>query len=175
MATPTQLRSQIRGLTRLAQADLDGLLRRSVSESSLTASLGPLVATYGAAAATVAADWYDDFRNTEGAVGRFRAIPADIPDSGEKALVGWAFSEASDEAAFKVLIAGGVQRRIVNFSRLTVMGSSLEDPQARGWERVGVGECDFCQVLIGRGAVYSEATADFESHDHCHCAAVPAF
>jgi hypothetical protein len=30
-------------------------------------------------------------------------------------------------------------------------------------------------MLIGRGAVYSEATADFAAHDHCKCSAVPAF
>jgi hypothetical protein len=30
-------------------------------------------------------------------------------------------------------------------------------------------------MLIGRGAVYSEAGADFASHDHCNCSAVPAF
>ena len=53
--------------------------------------------------------------------------------------------------------------------------SSTTDPKARGWQRVGVGECDFCSMLIGRGAVYSEATADFLSHDHCHCYAEPAF
>ena len=175
MATPTQLRNQIRGLTNLAQVDLNILLRRSLTESSLSAALPPLVETYGAAAATVAAEWYDEFRASHRPSGRFRANPAAIPDSGEHALIGWAFSEATDENALKVLIAGGVQRRIVNFSRLTVMGSSIEDPGARGWERVGAGECDFCQLLIGRGAVYSEASADFESHDHCHCAAVPAF
>jgi hypothetical protein len=30
-------------------------------------------------------------------------------------------------------------------------------------------------MLIGRGAVYSEATADFQSHDHCNCQAEPAW
>ncbi len=175
MATPTQLRSQIRGLTNLAQVDLDVLTRRSLSETALRAALPPLVETYGTAAATVAADWYDEFRRAQRAAGRFRATPAQIADSGEQALVGWAFSEATDENALKVLLAGGLQRRIVNYSRLTVMGSSVQDPAARGWQRVGAGECEFCQMLIGRGAVYSAATADFESHDHCHCAAVPAF
>lgn len=175
MPTATHLRRQIRGLTSLAETDLDVLWRRSLSESTVRAALPPLVATYGAAAASVAADWYDETRDAQNARGRFRAIPAEIPDSGEQALVGWAFNTATDETALKVLIAGGVQRRIANFSRLTVMGSSLRDPGARGWQRVGAGECEFCQMLIGRGAVYTEATADFESHDHCHCAAVPAF
>jgi hypothetical protein len=30
-------------------------------------------------------------------------------------------------------------------------------------------------MLIARGAVYTEVTADFASHDHCNCSAVPAF
>lgn len=175
MPTPTQLRSQIRSLTNLATVDLDVLWRRSLSESTLRDALPPLVNTYGAAAASVAADWYDELRDGRNARGRFRASPAEIADSGEQALVGWAFAEANDEAALKVLVAGGLQRRITNFSRLTVMESSLDDPAARGWTRVGSGECAFCQMLIGRGAVYTEASADFESHDHCGCAAVPAF
>jgi hypothetical protein len=70
-----------------------------------------------------------------------------------------------------------MQRRIANFSRQTVMGSSVADPKARGWQRVGAGECKtgFCDMLIGRGAVYSEASADFAAHDHCKCSAAPAF
>lgn len=175
MPTPTQLRSRIRGLTNLAEADLDSLLRRSVSESALRAALGPLVGAYGAAAATLAAEWYDELRDTQRARGRFQAIPASVDESGEQALIGWAFSEATDESALQALLAGGLQRRIANYSRLTVMDSAVRDPAARGWRRAGSGGCDFCRMLIGRGAVYTEATADFQSHDHCNCAAVPAF
>ena len=53
--------------------------------------------------------------------------------------------------------------------------STLADPKADGWQRTGVGECKFCEMLIGRGAVYTEATGDFGAHDDCHCSAVPAF
>jgi hypothetical protein len=28
-------------------------------------------------------------------------------------------------------------------------------------------------MLLGRGGVYTEATADFESHDHCGCWSEP--
>lgn len=137
--------------------------------------LPALIEQYGLAAGAMAAAWYDDLRAKHEARGRFTAIPADIPDVGAHALVGWALDEATDYPAFQTLILGGAQRRVSNFARQTVMGSSVEDPGARGWQRVGVGECDFCQMLIGRGAVYSEATADFLSHDHCHCYAEPAF
>jgi hypothetical protein len=35
--------------------------------------------------------------------------------------------------------------------------------------------CDFCEMLADRGAVYGEASADFEAHDHCSCSAEPVF
>jgi hypothetical protein len=35
--------------------------------------------------------------------------------------------------------------------------------------------CSFCRMLAGRGAVYHEGTASFESHDHCACSAEPVF
>lgn len=127
---------------------------------------------YGAAAATVAADWYDEFRGSQNASGRFRAKPAQIADSGEQALVGWAFATATDDTALKVLLAGGMQRRIVNFSRFTITASSVEDPAAGGWVRVGSGECDWCDQYLD-GEVRTVAY-DFPAHDHCNCGAVPA-
>src|SRR4029077_20217400 len=126
-------------------------------------------------AATIAADWYDDLRDSRGIRGRFTAEPADVPEAGSQALVGWALAEANDYPSFQTLILGGTQRRIANFARLTVSGSSIADPQARGWQRVGLGGRAFCRMLIGRGAVYTEASADFQSHDHCNCGAEPAW
>lgn len=74
------------------------------------------------------------------------------------------------------LIGGGLQRTIANQHRGTVTASSIADPKARGWRRVGSGvSCDFCQMLLGRGAVYIEETADFATHDHCNCSAEPDF
>lgn len=164
-----------------ARSDLDALWREvrnaAEAEVALRDILPGLIDTYGLAAGTLAADWYDDLRDKVEPKGHFRAIPADVPDTGAQALVGWAVNEAADLSGLQVLILGGMQRRIANFSRLTVMGSVVEDPGAAGWQRAGVGECKtgFCDMLIGRGAVYSEATADFAAHDHCQCTAVPAF
>ena len=161
----------------MAARDLAALWRDADIPSELEAALRDLlpslIDTYGTAAATVAADWYDDTRDEIGARRAFRAIPAEIPEVGAQALVGWALTEATDLAAFQTLVTGGTQRRIANFSRLTVSASSIADPSARGWKRVGAGQCDFCRLLIGRGAVYTEATADFPSHDHCNCSPAP--
>lgn len=182
MATPgLDLRDGVQGLVGYANADLSllwGQVRDAAeAQTALHDILPALIDTYGSAAATLAADWYDELRDKVGVAGRFTAIPADIPDSGAHALVGWAANKANDYSSFQDLILGGTQRRIANFSRGTVAGSSVADPRAAGWQRVGSGGCTsgFCDMLIARGAVYTEAGADFASHDHCRCSAVPAF
>lgn len=180
MALPgLDLRDGVDGLSTLAARDLDVLWRQVTSaaeaEAALRDVLPALIDTYGAAAGTLAADWYDEHRDMVDAKGNFRAFPADIKDTGAQSLVGWATTTATDYTAFQTLILGGMQRRIANFSRGTITGSSVADPAARGWERIGSGECDFCSMLLGRGAVYSEATADFQAHDHCRCSAAPVF
>jgi hypothetical protein len=161
------------------RAELDGFWKGMSLASAATMLndvLPGLIDEYGAAAATLAADWYNELRAQREVKRRFEAVPADIANTGVGALVGWAADTATDDAAFTALILGGAQRRVSNFSRLTVTTSSVADPGARGWRRVGDGSsCDFCSMLLGRGAVYTEATADFASHDHCHCQAEPEF
>lgn len=136
-----------------------------------------VVATYGSAASTLAADWYDEQREAAGVAGRFRAIPASIPDTGAFALAGWATSKATSAATLRGLVEGGLQRRVANHSRQTIMGSSIADPRALGWRRAGSGDCKtgFCDMLIARGVVYTEKTSDFGAHDHCKCYAVQVF
>lgn len=73
------------------------------------------------------------------------------------------------------LTSGAMSRLVLNAGRETVAATTVADPRAAGWQRVGVGRCDFCRMLLGRGAVYSEATATFEAHDHCGCTAEPVY
>lgn len=180
-------RRDLVALTTLAERDLTATFARFTStdavrvRDALTAALPTLAATYGAAAATLAADWYDEARAAQNAAGRFRAIPATLPDQGRTdALAGWAveplFSAEPDRVLTLEKLVGGFQRIVANADRRTVTGSAVVDPSARGWQRAGSGHtCSFCAMLISRGAVYSEATANFRSHDHCHCIAVPVF
>ena len=144
-----------------AYADLNTLWRDLpedpvLAREALNDVLPALVTVYGEAAATLAADWYDDLRETVDLPSRFGAIPAAVPDVGAYALVGWATTRALSTTGLRSLVEGGVQRRIATFSRLTVMQSAVKDPGATGWQRVGAGECrsGFCDLLIGRGAVY---------------------
>lgn len=177
MPTATdRLRSRVAGLSRLAANDLAIVWRRSGDlKQQLHDVLPTLTAVYGRAAAAVAADWYDEQRLRAGVAGTFAAVVPEVSDEGAHALAGWATDTASDSYTLRVLVEGGLQRRIANAARSTVMGSAVADPGARGWQRTGSGECAFCAMLIGRGAVYSEASADFASHDHCNCSAMPAW
>lgn len=179
MPTTALLRRDIARLAGELGTDLNVLWRKLEDPAKaapfLHDVLPALIEQYGLAAGSTAADWYDARREQAAVKGRFRAIPANVDDVGAHVLIGYALKEAVDYASFKTLLLGGAQRRVANFSRFTVMRSSTQDRQAKGWERVGVGECDFCAMLLGRGAVYSEATADFEAHDHCQCQAEPVF
>lgn len=137
-----------------------------------------LVSLYGSAAATLGADWYDELRDEAGARGRFRAIPAELPDRDRTdALARWGvtplFKAAPDFGSALTLVQGGTQRIIANASRQSVTRSATADPSSAGWKRIGGGECAFCSMLISRDQLYSEATADFASHDHCKCSAYP--
>ena len=183
MPTALELREGVASLALLAIRDLSGVWAAvstpEQARAALLEAIPALVDRYGSAAAAVAADWYDDMRDAAGVGGRFFAIPAEVGDVGADALARWGigplFADEPDWLLARSLIAGGLQRRIVNLARDTVMGSSIADKRAIGWSRAGAGGCEFCAMLIGRGAVYTEATASFESHDRCHCVAVPEF
>lgn len=177
----TSLRSETTELVRLADRDLARLWRLvangAAADEALHDLLPAIVLEYGALGGAVAAEWYDQQREKVGAKGRFTATPIAADDRGTHALIGWALSEAKDDVSLQALILGGAQRRIADHVRYTVAGSAVADPAASGWQRVGVGACKdgFCDMLIARGAVYSEATADFAAHDNCKCSAVPAW
>lgn len=177
----TGLRSETAELVDLASLDLTRLwqlvARGADAGEALRDLLPAIIEQYGAAGAAMAAEWYDQQREKAGAKGRFFADPIPSNDRGTHALIGWALNSATDDLSLQTLILGGTQRRIADHLRYTVAGNSVADPAARGWQRVGAGACKdgFCDMLIGRGAVYSEATADFAAHDNCKCSAVPAW
>lgn len=184
MPTVQQYRSDLDELVRLANRDLAAMWRQiadaAVARDALAEILPLLTAAYGSAAATLAADWYDELRAEKAVRGRFRAIAAELPGAERTdVLARWAveplFSDTPDFVLARDKAAGGLQRIIADAGRDTVMQSSIADPQARGWQRVASGGCGFCSMLAARGAVYSEATVSFGAHDHCRCAATPAF
>lgn len=176
MSTPTLLRSRVEGLTRLAKRDLYDLWQQvetlAAARVALNDVLPALIQTYGEAAAVVAAEWYDELRGKVDAP-RFRAIPAGVPDPGVVGLVAWSEKTATTLDTMLPLVVGGVQKRIANAARDSVIGSVSADPSAVGWKRVGPGACPFCRMLIERDQLYRAETADFASHDNCLCQAYP--
>jgi hypothetical protein len=69
-----------------------------------------------------------------------------------------------------------VSRALQVGGRETITSTVKADPRAVGYERVTSGSaCDFCSMLADRGAVYGEASADFEAHDGCACGAEPVY
>lgn len=177
-------RRDLAQLVVLAERDIRTAFRQfdtaAAARDGLLDLLPRLTAIYGDAAVSLAADWYDEMRDRAEARGRFSPVLADLPDRGRTdALARWSISPLyqaePDFTAALSNVLGGFQRIVANADRQTVQASSIADRSARGWARAGIGGCDFCQMLIGRGAVYTETTADFESHDRCGCVAVPAF
>lgn len=165
------------GLVRLASRDLDALWR-AVGDGgdpyeALNDVLPALVVQYGQMGSAVAADWYDDERARRNARGRFTAIPTEASDRGVFPLIGWALREAKDDAGLHELILGGTQRRIADHVRETLAQSSSRDPGARGWERVGRNECDWCEQFIG--IVTTSPGYDFPAHDFCRCYVEPVW
>jgi hypothetical protein len=179
VSTPAILRSDLLQLGSMLERDVSAVFRQVGKDprslDMLHDALPPLLDQYGAAASAVSADWYDAARDRAGVRGRFIAEPVDLRDTGVHSLVGWAGNTATDDAAMQTLVTGGMERRMMDYSRDTIAGSAVADAQAEGWQRVTAGGCDFCQMLAGRGAIYTSATADFASHDDCRCAAVVAF
>ena len=75
-----------------------------------------------------------------------------------------------------VQVSGSASRLVLNTGRDTIIEAVTRDRRALGWARVtDSAPCAFCAMLAGRGPVYSEATADFQSHGHCGCTAEPVF
>lgn len=183
MPTSKQLRNGIARLVAKADTDLDVLWRRATTADQmrdlLLEVLPPLTEAYNAAAATLATEWYDAHRAEKRVKKPFVAALAEPKDLGAEELarfgVGPLYSATPDWQGARGLILGGLQRRIADGSRLTIVQSSLEDPSCDGWQRNGSGECDWCTMLINRGPVYSEASVDFAAHDNCRCDAEPAF
>lgn len=176
----SSLRAETAELVRLADRDLSRLWQLvangAAADEALHDLLPAIVREYGAAGGAMAAEWYDQQREKVDAKSRFFALPVEPDDRGAHSLVGWALAEAKDDKGLQSLILGGVQRRVADHVRYTVARNSTADSAARGWRRVGDGNsCEFCSMLLGRGAVYTEATADFSSHDHCGCSAEPAW
>jgi hypothetical protein len=162
MTTTAELRSLISSLSDQAEAELAALWAQLQSPGEVLDALmdvmPALVGDYGDAAATLSAEWYDEYRSDQGIGGSFRAsIPA-ATDLGAEALAGWGSSlvtvEPVDWDAALTRLTGGMQRRIATSGRDTITEATYRDPKTRGWQRKARPDgCSFCQMLAGRATL----------------------
>lgn len=177
---------------RKAQAGVSTLVRRDLARfyakldlsdaetarDALLEYVPTLVSTYGEVAATVSADWYDDVRQSAGARGAFRAELV-VPDKTEaidqtiRRAVGDLFSENPDPETVLTAISSKAEVYALEGSRLTITNAAINDPAARGWQRIAQADaCEYCLSLTG---IDFDFQPDFEVHGSCNCIAVPNF
>jgi hypothetical protein len=188
MATPAERNRALNGLTLAMRRDFTRIWGKlnldnpDVLRDPLAAVLAEIADKYGTAAAALAADFYDDMRESVVRSGpRFTPTPAQLPGRPRfESLAGWGigplFGADPDPVTALHKVNGGLTDIVGGVYRETIMESSIADPAAQGWQRVAdANACAFCLMLEGRGEVYSQSSADFASHDHCGCSAEPAF
>ncbi|MGW7597212.1 VG15 protein [Streptomyces antimycoticus] len=196
-----QRRAQ-RGVTRLLVRDMRRL-RRLIIPSRLQATVPDwieavraLVGEYGAASASLAADYYDAQRVAARVTGTFTVPLLDPPpDEQVGNSLRWATKDlwprdledpATTEAQKAPLetrleqaekkAEAVVQKLVTDQGRGTVQNAVQRDRQAVAWARsAALGACAFCRLLAVRGAVYKQDTVKFRAHDGCHCMAIPVF
>lgn len=192
MATREQVnryRSNNQALVELARGDfadfwaaLDVLQPVEVREA-IEVFLPELVQTYGATAAVLAADFYDELRDVPASASRFSAVVTEpVPVEQAAATARWGIdplfqAEPEPLKAFSA-ISGGVQRLVLQPGRDTIVESAYRDSVRTSFARVPTGSesCAFCLTMASRGAVYgSRASAgDMNKfHDNDDCAIVP--
>lgn len=113
---------------------------------------------YGAVAADLAAEYYQEARLSAGATSRFVAQPTVWKVTPERieSLISWGIAPAfgQSEATVASLIGGGLQRIVHSGFRGTVAGNVARDRVAYGYARKPrPGCCAFCAMLGTR--VYS--------------------
>jgi hypothetical protein len=190
------------GLTRLLTRDMRSL-RRLIIPSRLQASVPDwilavraLVDQYGSASASLAADYYEAERVAAAVTGRFTVPLLDPPpDEQVDNSLRWATKDIwerdpedpattdvqrepletrLDQAEKKAEAV--TQKLVTDQGRGTVREAVRQDRQATAWARAAsLAACHFCKALAIRGAVYKQDTANFQSHDSCHCGVVPVF
>lgn len=183
-----QYRSQIVTLTGAAVDDLSALWAGwswddpAAATAAALAVVPDVVWTYQDAAAGLAADTYDVWRDQERVPGRFLAAPAAVAVEDQIAAsvrnaVGPLWTADPDADAARSLLAGMTTRLVARGASDTVVEATRRDERAVGWSRVArAGACRFCRMLAGRGGVYrSERSARFAAHDRCHCVATPSW
>ena len=170
MPSPAEQARVLRGLSALTKRDLEAIWRKLNLDrpdrlaEPLAVILEEITAKYGSAAATLAAEWYDEARAAAGVAGSFRAAPALLPEPSRfESLARWGvgpmFGGDGPDAALQLLL-GGLSRQVLNMARDTTAGNVALDPAGPRYARhASANACAFCAMLATRGADYTSEDA----------------
>lgn len=166
----------------LARVDLTNPL---VAREVLFEVIPPLVEKWGNVAAAVSAEWFEEFRATQGVSGAFSAALADtVPLEQVNGRLGFATREsghlfAGQVGEFENFLSLMVNEYAMKPGHDTVAYNAKRDKAA--FARVPEpGACKWCLMLASRGFAYSRKTVDQTSdgerfHGHCRCHAMPIY
>lgn len=183
MLSPAESRAALELVTSRSVADGLEIANRTTGDPVarrlvLLETVPGLITYYGEAAATLAADLWDEERAAANVVTAFTAATV-VLDRVVKIRRGiaWAaepwFTGTGNPSG---RLAEVIQLETAKSYRETILQNRRNDPAAAGWKRVTSGKaCKMCRMLADRGAVYKAATARFATHPKCHCTATPVF
>lgn len=169
-------------LSRLVKRDLTGFFgslnigRPDAARDALLGFMPVLTDQYGRVAATIAADFYEESRLADGAVGRFRALSAppvavERVDAKVRYLARHLFTPTPTDMLGGLMLAAD---KYVKQPGRDTMVSNARRENVR-FARVPTGDktCSFCLVLASRDAVFkSEKAAGGDGnkyHGDCDC------
>ncbi len=174
---PAEVQALLAGLNQYLAEDLAGIWSAASSLASpdfrdvVVDAFPEVVLPYSAAAAEVAAEWYDSTPTTS--VG-YRVAQAELP-SLERLTTSaqWALDQGTPETGLQ-LLQGSAERGVLDGARVTVLDNVTAEPGAKWARYASATACSFCRLQAIRGGVYrSKQSASFQAHDNCHCIAVP--
>jgi hypothetical protein len=181
MPTSQQSRAAMVLVADRAVADAVSLITTDprATRDRLLVATPEIVSYYSDGTAALAADQYDDLRFQANVAGSFTAEPViDLREERIRRGVLWSVEPlygVTDIPLATERLGQVVQYETANPYRDTITTNTRRDPRAVGWRRIAGGGCQFCNMLAGRGAVYTESSAHFASHPHCRCSAEPVF
>lgn len=173
-----------RGIVSLAVRDLERvwaslpLSDPPQARNALLGAVPQITTTYGEVAAGVAADRFDELRESAGVGGVSPVVMADpMPEQWVRKQVRFGakhlFGPSPEQTLAFLKVA--VSKYALRPSRETMIFSTERD--GARWARVptGLENCDFCLMLSSRGFVYrSEESGGAASfHGRCDCTVVP--
>lgn len=151
------------------------LSKPEAARDALLEFMPALTEQYGAVAATLAADWYEELRGASGAAGRFRAVTApSVPVGAVEAKVRFLADHLWTPEPAGML--GGLLTAADKYVKQPGRDTTARNAKREGvrWARVPTGAktCSFCLMLASRDAVYlSKDSAGGHYHGACDCVA----